>query len=229
MAKKAARTARTTTKKQAAETSAAATATKPLSERLAEMRSGKKYRNAVFGLDEDNGVAIYETLTAARASGAQPFTSEAELGNIAGEGNARLVEIHNSITGVTPVKRFMDRKAALRRTFAALADSLLRQIDTSKPDPEPELGNRKGITINDSTEVIRAGGASKKDAVLAMFAGGAEVTLDELVAATGWQKHSIRGFLSGTMHKKMGMQIASSRNASGQRVYRVQSSASVAA
>ena len=41
------------------------------------------------------------------------------------------------------------------------------------------------------------------------------------MAATGWQKHSVRGFLSGAVHKKMGLTVLSSQNAAGERVYRL--------
>jgi hypothetical protein len=37
--------------------------------------------------------------------------------------------------------------------------------------------------------------------------------------ATGWQSHSVRGFLSGTLGKKMGLKIESSKTNDGERVY----------
>ena len=49
------------------------------------------------------------------------------------------------------------------------------------------------------------------------------VTLKELMKATGWQPHSVRGFLSGTLGKKMGTPVESSKRADGERVYRFSS------
>ena len=49
--------------------------------------------------------------------------------------------------------------------------------------------------------------------------GGA--SLDQLRKATGWQAHSVRGFLSGTLKKKMGLRVASSKVKDGQRTYRI--------
>ena len=34
-------------------------------------------------------------------------------------------------------------------------------------------------------------------------------TIDELAAATGWQVHSLRGFMSGTLKKKLGLEVTS--------------------
>jgi hypothetical protein len=45
-------------------------------------------------------------------------------------------------------------------------------------------------------------------------------TLKELMKATDWQAHSVRGFLSGTVGKKMGTAVESSPRADGERVYR---------
>lgn len=44
-------------------------------------------------------------------------------------------------------------------------------------------------------------------------------TLKELIKATGWQPHSVRGFLSGTVGKKKGLTVASVRNEDGERRY----------
>ena len=39
--------------------------------------------------------------------------------------------------------------------------------------------------------------------------------------ATGWQAHSVRGFLSGTVGKKMGLTVASAKGQDGERSYMV--------
>jgi hypothetical protein len=45
------------------------------------------------------------------------------------------------------------------------------------------------------------------------------VTSKELMTATGWQAHSVRGFLSGTVNKKMGLKVVSAKGESGERSY----------
>ena len=49
--------------------------------------------------------------------------------------------------------------------------------------------------------------------------GGA--TAKELMEATGWQPHSIRGFLSGTVGKKMGLAVVSIKGEDGERSYSI--------
>ena len=46
-------------------------------------------------------------------------------------------------------------------------------------------------------------------------------TLKAIMRATGWQAHSVRGFVSGQLGKKMGLRVKSFRR-EGERVYRVQ-------
>jgi len=46
-------------------------------------------------------------------------------------------------------------------------------------------------------------------------------TIAEIAKATGWQNHTIRGFISGTISKKMGLTVLSSKNESGERIYRI--------
>src|SRR5580692_4241078 len=45
------------------------------------------------------------------------------------------------------------------------------------------------------------------------------VTLKELMSATHWQAHSIRGFLSGAVRKKMGLAVTSTKDQDGDRTY----------
>ena len=45
-------------------------------------------------------------------------------------------------------------------------------------------------------------------------------TVTEMAASTGWQHHSVRGFLSGTIKKKLGREIASEL-VDGERRYKI--------
>ncbi len=48
-------------------------------------------------------------------------------------------------------------------------------------------------------------------------------TLDELVAFTGWNANSVRGFLSGTVGKKMGLKVESTKSEDSKRKYQIKS------
>ena len=45
-------------------------------------------------------------------------------------------------------------------------------------------------------------------------------TIEELQVATGWQQHSVRGFLAGAVKKKLGLNLVSEK-VDGQRIYRI--------
>ena len=62
---------------------------------------------------------------------------------------------------------------------------------------------------------------SKAAKVLELLKRPDGTTLAELMKATGWQAHSVRGFLSGTVGKKLGFTIASSKADDGERTYSV--------
>ena len=47
------------------------------------------------------------------------------------------------------------------------------------------------------------------------------VTLQELMTATAWQAHSVRGFISGTLGMKMGLTVVSARAEDGGRTYSI--------
>jgi Protein of unknown function (DUF3489) len=62
---------------------------------------------------------------------------------------------------------------------------------------------------------------SKAAKVLALPKRSGGVTMKELRKATGWQPHSVRGYLSGTVGKKMKLTVASAKDADGERRYSV--------
>ena len=62
---------------------------------------------------------------------------------------------------------------------------------------------------------------SKTAKVLDLLKRPGGVTSRELMKATGWQPHSVRGFLSGTINKKMGLTVISSKAEDGERSYSI--------
>ncbi len=62
---------------------------------------------------------------------------------------------------------------------------------------------------------------SKGAKILALIRRPKGATLAELAKLTGWQNHSIRGFLSGAVGKKMGLTVESAKREDGERVYSI--------
>lgn len=65
-----------------------------------------------------------------------------------------------------------------------------------------------------------AGAPSKQDRVIAMLRQTQGTTVAAVMKATGWQKHSVHGFLAGVVRKKLGLPLHSQKT-DGQRVYRI--------
>jgi hypothetical protein len=66
----------------------------------------------------------------------------------------------------------------------------------------------------------KADRANKKAEVLALMKRAKGATLAEIITATGWQPHTVRGFVS-TLGKKGGENIESTKSADGERTYRI--------
>jgi hypothetical protein len=62
--------------------------------------------------------------------------------------------------------------------------------------------------------------ANKKAAVIALMKRAKGVTLAEIMEATGWLAHTVRGFVS-ILGSKGGQKVESSKNAAGERSYRI--------
>jgi hypothetical protein len=60
----------------------------------------------------------------------------------------------------------------------------------------------------------------KKAEVVAMMRRAKGATLDEIIAVTSWQRHTVRGFVS-LLGSKGGLKVESAKNAAGERSYRI--------
>lgn len=63
---------------------------------------------------------------------------------------------------------------------------------------------------------------TKQDAVLTLLSRVEGASVGELSAAISWQTHSVRGFLAGTVKKKLGFVLSSSKSEDGVRRYRIE-------
>ena len=62
---------------------------------------------------------------------------------------------------------------------------------------------------------------SKQDQVLTLLRRQDGASIDEIVVATDWQPHSVRGFLSGAVKKRLGIDVISEKGEDGVRRYHV--------
>ena len=94
----------------------------------------------------------------------------------------------------------------------------------SKPKPSPRTKRPKHLKSNANTSTPRAssarGGTTKHDRILGLLRAKSGTTIAFITELTGWQPHSVRGFLAGIVKKKLGLCLLSEKTGSG-RVYRI--------
>ena len=104
-----------------------------------------------------------------------------------------------------------------------------RAADES-PNPNVTAPPKRRVGIGPKTDprnsrvaakVVRPGRGSKTAKILALLKRPQGASLKDLLKATGWQPHSVRGFLSGTVAGKMGLKVHSSKTESSERRYAV--------
>jgi len=184
-----------------------------------------------FTIDCDNNITAFASLEEAKAAdiaGAEYFSSEEELAHLAaswpvagarGRGSSKLIELWNSLPGVTPVKKFTDRQTALARIWKAAQALTPPGAPQGAPDAPKAKGSRKKATSAKRAAPARKGG--KKAQILELLRQAEGATLKDIMSATGWQAHSVRGFISGSLVKKMDLKVESFKTPQGDRAYRV--------
>ncbi len=63
---------------------------------------------------------------------------------------------------------------------------------------------------------------TKQERVLTLLSRPAGASIEEIMQATDWQQHSVRGFLAGTVKKKLGFTLKSSKDEDESRRYRIE-------
>ena len=81
--------------------------------------------------------------------------------------------------------------------------------------------SKRPIPVGAASGALAKTRAGTKNAqIVAMLRDRAGTTIAAIMAATGWQQHSVRGFLAGVVRKKLGLNLVSEPGESG-RVYRI--------
>ncbi|MBK9170690.1 MAG: DUF3489 domain-containing protein [Bryobacterales bacterium] len=146
-----------------------------------------------------------------------------------------------------PVKKFTDRKTAVARIWHTIQALTPPAAPQAAPDASKKAkatkGSRDGkqavpaktrhidLLIQERDAKARAKReakpqsqareGSKKAQVLDLLRRQEGATLADIMTATGWQAHSVRGFISGALTKKMGLAVESYKSESGDRAYRI--------
>ena len=83
----------------------------------------------------------------------------------------------------------------------------------------PKKSGKKKAAKPKAAKTTTPRAESKGAKILAMISRPKGATLTEIMKATDWQAHSVRGFISGALGKKMGLKVDSVRREDGERVY----------
>jgi uncharacterized protein DUF3489 len=105
-----------------------------------------------------------------------------------------------------------------RTSVAAAAMPRKRKTATARPKSRaasPTASKRRSAPTK-----------SKQDLVIQMLRRQSGVTIDDIVAKTGWQRHSVRGFFSGLVRKKLNLPLVSEVGKDGVRRYHIAAVAS---
>ena len=157
-----------------------------------------RMRRTVFTIHLDHKIGVYTLKSRPPSSkGSVTFSSERELSRLAAPWpSSRLVEIWNQLPGARRVTRFTDRKIAVHRIWEAL-----QKLEPRDAGCDPDSG-------------------TKAERIAALLKHPSGASLRAIMDLTGWQPHSVRGFISAQLSKRMGFQIQSFKR-NGERIYRI--------
>ena len=120
---------------------------------------------------------------------------------------------------------------ALETALAPVAEAPKATPKASRAQPARNVAPKKGKSGKKASPAKKAPKSAKKATgardgskaakVLELLKRPGGATAKELMKATGWQPHSVRGFLSGTVSKKMGLPVTSTKADDGERTYSI--------
>lgn len=90
---------------------------------------------------------------------------------------------------------------------------------TNAPAEEPEPDTPAETVATPKARTPREG--TKQATLIAMLRAPDGATIEEIMAATGWQSHTVRGAMAGALKKKLGLEVTSEKVEDRGRVYKL--------
>ena len=141
-----------------------------------------------------------------------------------------------------PLPESLRGGAAAKVVGAMLAKGLLEEAEADMRRGEPvwrETGDGHGVTLVATDAGLAAIGiepdtsaasepapkartpreGTKQATLIAMLRAPEGATIEEIMAATGWQSHTVRGAMAGALKKKLGLEVTSEKVEGRGRVY----------
>ena len=115
-------------------------------------------------------------------------------------------------TAAEPKATKKPRAGARRAPVAPKKPKSGKKASPAKKAPKARKSAKKGDSARDG---------SKAATILELLKRPGGATSKDLQKASGWQPHSVRGFLSGTLRKKMGLDVISTKGEDGERTYSI--------
>ena len=96
--------------------------------------------------------------------------------------------------------------------------SAKKQLTASSTTPGPARKPVRQVVSDPKTKKPDRG--SKQSHVIAMLQSAKGATIAAMMKVTGWQQHSVRGFLAGVVRKRLKLEL-DSKLRDGERIYRI--------
>ena len=103
----------------------------------------------------------------------------------------------------------------------------VKKAKPQQPKAAPK-GKKLSEPMKAGLKAVAEKSGTKLSKVIALLSRPEGVTLEEIMKATSWQKHTVRGAMSGTLKKKHGYEVTSEKSLDGLRHYMIKSSVKIA-
>ncbi len=93
--------------------------------------------------------------------------------------------------------------------------------------PVPKPARRSGTKVTASPPIVpspplESARTSKQARLISLMRASSGATLEQMMALTGWQAHTVRGAISGVLRKRLGLNVVcEAASGSGVRCYRI--------
>jgi hypothetical protein len=112
--------------------------------------------------------------------------------------------------------------AAAYMALGIVADTGADMAPGQEPATDMACQPDSPVTEADSANTPRkTRKGTKQEALIAMLKRPEGASIDEIMEVTGWLGHSIRGFIAGTVKKKLGLEVTSEKVEGRGRIYRL--------